>query len=53
MPDLCSPVAEMIATGEITTKGILSPAIDLPCDLFIDQLNKRGINVNETIEQIK
>ena len=45
--------AEMIATGEITTKGILSPAIDLPCDLFIDQLNKRGIDVNETIEQIK
>ena len=45
--------AEMIVTGEITTKGILSPAIDLPADAFLDQLNKRGIYVNETIEQIK
>jgi saccharopine dehydrogenase-like NADP-dependent oxidoreductase len=45
--------AEMIATGEIAPKGILSPAIDLPCDSFLDQLNRRGITVNETIEQVR
>ncbi len=45
--------AEMIVKGEITRKGVLSPATDLPCDLFRDQLNKRGIKVNETIEQSK
>jgi lysine 6-dehydrogenase len=44
-------VAEMIVKGEITPKGVLSPAIDVPCDLFMDRLNKRGIRVNETIEQ--
>jgi saccharopine dehydrogenase-like NADP-dependent oxidoreductase len=45
--------AEMIVTGAITPKGILSPATDMPCDVFMDQLKKRGIHVNETIEQIK
>ena len=45
--------AEMIVTDEITTKGILSPAINVPCDSFLHQLNKRGINVNETIELVK
>ena len=45
--------AEMIVNGEITRKGVLSPAIDVPCDLFMDQLNKRGIEVNEKLEQSK
>ena len=45
--------AEMIVKGEITKKGVLSPALDVPCDLFMDQLNKRGIKINETIEQLK
>ena len=45
--------AEMIVTGAITPKGILSPATDMPCDVFMDQLKKRGIHLNETIEQIK
>jgi saccharopine dehydrogenase-like NADP-dependent oxidoreductase len=45
--------AEMIVRGEITRKGVLSPATDVPCDLFMDQLNKRGIKISETIEQSK
>ncbi len=45
-------VAEMIVKGEITRKGVLSPAIDVPPHLFMDRLNKRGIRVNETIEQL-
>jgi len=40
----------MIVNGEITKKGVLSPAKDVPCDLFMDQLNRRGINIKETIE---
>ncbi len=43
--------AEMIVRGDITKKGVLSPATDLPCDLFMDQLNKRGIKINEMIVQ--
>ena len=45
-------VAEMIVNGEIDKKGVLSPATDVPCDSFIDQLKKRGIKINETIEQL-
>ena len=45
--------AEMIVRGDITRKGVLSPAADVPCELFMDQLNKRGIKINETIEQSK
>ena len=44
-------VAEMIVNGEIDKRGVLSPATDVPCDSFIDQLKKRGIKINETIEQ--
>ncbi len=43
--------AEMIVKGEITRKGVLSPATDVPCDLFIDQLKKRDIKINKTIEK--
>ncbi|MBT8332450.1 MAG: saccharopine dehydrogenase NADP-binding domain-containing protein [Deltaproteobacteria bacterium] len=42
--------AEMIVRGDITRTGVLSPATDVPCDLFMNQLNKRGIRVNEKIE---
>jgi saccharopine dehydrogenase-like NADP-dependent oxidoreductase len=42
--------AEMIVNGEITEKGVLSPAIDVPCELFLDRLNKKGIKIDETIE---
>ena len=42
--------AEMIVKGEITQKGVLSPAKDVPCDVFMDRLKKKGIEVNETIE---
>ena len=44
-------VAEMIVNGEIDKKGVISPVTDVPCDSFIDQLKKRGIKINETIEQ--
>jgi len=37
--------AEMIVKGEITKKGVLSPATDVPCDLFMEQLKKRDIRI--------
>jgi lysine 6-dehydrogenase len=42
--------AEMIASREIPQKGVLSPAVDVPSDLFLERLKKRGIQVDETIE---
>lgn len=42
--------AEMIVNGEITKKGVLSPATDVPCEVFLDRLKKKGIEVHETIE---
>ncbi len=46
-------VAEMIVNAEITEKGVLSPAVNVPWSLFFDRLNKSGIKVKETIEQSK
>jgi len=46
-------VAEMIVKGEIVKKGVLSPVRDIPPDLFMTELEKRGIKVKETIEQSK
>ncbi|MGD9251229.1 MAG: saccharopine dehydrogenase C-terminal domain-containing protein [Desulfobacterales bacterium] len=45
--------AEMLVHGEISSKGVLSPAMDVPCELFLERLKKRGIKVNETIEQFQ
>jgi len=43
-------VAEMIVNGEITPKGVLSPAVDIPCKGFLDRLNTKGIVVQERID---
>ena len=44
-------VAEMIVNGEITKKGILSPATDIPGESFITRLTQKGIFINESIER--
>ncbi len=38
-----SIVAQMIANGDITKKGLLSPVWDIPYELFMEQLKSRGI----------
>jgi saccharopine dehydrogenase-like NADP-dependent oxidoreductase len=43
--------AEMIAKGEITKKGILSPVRDMPVGLFLERLKDRGVKIEERIEQ--
>jgi lysine 6-dehydrogenase len=42
-----SIVAQMIASGEISKKGVLNPALDVPYALFMAALRQRGIVVNE------
>ncbi len=41
-----SIVAQMIASGEITRKGLLSPALDIPFESFMTELSKRGIKID-------
>lgn len=43
-----SIVAQMIGSGQITPKGVLNPAIDVPYGPFMAELSKRGIEVTET-----
>ena len=45
-------VAKMIARGEISAKGVLSPAEDIPVKEFKDRLKKRGVTISETMEPI-
>ncbi|RLB17796.1 MAG: saccharopine dehydrogenase [Deltaproteobacteria bacterium] len=42
-----SIVAQMLGSGQIDRKGLLSPAIDLPYEPFMNELAERGISVKE------
>ena len=41
-----SIVAQMLAQGEIATKGLLSPTVDIPAEKFIAELSRRGIKID-------
>ena len=45
-----SIVAQMIAGGEITERGILAPAKHIPYQPFMDRLAERGIVIEEELE---
>ena len=45
-------VANMIVKGKIEKRGVLSPAKDIPPDLFMAELKTRGINVTDTFKRI-
>jgi len=45
-----SIVAQMIASGEITPKGVLNPALHVPYAPFMAALAQRGIVVTEEVE---
>jgi len=45
-------IAEMIVNGEITPKGVLSPAVDVPCQRFLERLQTKGIVVQERIDAL-
>lgn len=40
-------VARMVAKGEIKEKGVLSPLKHIPAEKFMQELRKRGIEINE------
>jgi len=46
-------VAEMIVNSKIERKGVLSPAKDIPPDLFMAELKTRGIKVTDSFERIE
>jgi saccharopine dehydrogenase-like NADP-dependent oxidoreductase len=45
-----SIVAQMLASGEISKKGVLNPALDVPYTPFMAALAERGIVVTEKVE---
>lgn len=47
-----SIVAQMIAKKVITKTGVLSPTTDIPYELFIKEISKRGIKINETTKEL-
>jgi saccharopine dehydrogenase-like NADP-dependent oxidoreductase len=44
-----SIVAQMLGRGEVTTKGLLSPAVDVPYKPFMEELQRRGIVIKEEV----
>ena len=44
--------AEMIVNDKISKLGILSPATDIPPDLFIAELRTKGIKIKDTFERV-
>lgn len=45
--------AQMIGTGKITQRGVLSPVTDIPYQQFAQELGKRDIRITSTIEWIR
>ncbi len=45
-------VAKMLAKGEITAKGVLSPIMHIPVQPFMEGLKKRGIQIQESMVKI-
>jgi saccharopine dehydrogenase-like NADP-dependent oxidoreductase len=43
--------AEMIVKRKVDKKGVLSPARDIPPDLFLAELKKRGIQIADVFER--
>ncbi|MFX0086697.1 MAG: saccharopine dehydrogenase family protein [Candidatus Hodarchaeota archaeon] len=44
--------AHLIGNGKINKKGLLSPVIDIPYDIFMQELNKRGISIQSKVETV-
>ena len=43
--------AQMILSGEITQTGVLSPACHVPPDVFMHELEARGMHIDYKIEE--
>jgi saccharopine dehydrogenase-like NADP-dependent oxidoreductase len=40
--------AQMILNGQIKKRGLLTPTRDIPAEIFIEELKKRGIQIQRT-----
>ena len=40
--------AQMILSGQITKRGLLTPTRDIPSDMLIEELGKREITIQRT-----
>ncbi|UCH61330.1 MAG: saccharopine dehydrogenase NADP-binding domain-containing protein [Anaerolineales bacterium] len=40
--------AQLIASGQLTKRGLLSPLTDIPYDLFVKELERRGVQISAT-----
>ena len=47
-----SIVAQMIVKGEIKGRGLLTPVRDIPYKRFLEEIGKRGIVIQETVETV-
>jgi lysine 6-dehydrogenase len=45
--------AEMIARGDVKTRGIIPPETALDPDIFIAEMRKRGITIHEKVVELK
>ena len=41
--------AQLIASGQITQRGVLAPVTDIPYDLLASELGKRGIQITSEL----
>lgn len=46
-----SIVAQMIGNGEITKRGVYAPEQIVPGDTYINEMKKRGVQIQESIQQ--
>jgi saccharopine dehydrogenase-like NADP-dependent oxidoreductase len=46
-----SIVAQMLGRGDITKKGLLSPAVDVPYEPFMRELKNRRIVIKEEVSE--
>ena len=45
--------AQMLARGQVTTKGVIPPEVAIPTRPFFDELARRGIEIHEQIEEYR
>jgi lysine 6-dehydrogenase len=45
--------AQMVGSGRLKQRGLLSPLSDVPYDIFKEELSKRGIRISEEITELE
>jgi len=48
-----SIVSQMLARGDIRSRGVLPPEVAVDAEMLIAELNKRGISIHETLQRTR